>query len=241
MSPYVAAGDRVWPDCWVTIGAMAAVTTSLRFSNAVYIAPARLLLGSPSGGHRRRVVGRTVSLALGLGWMREEFELLGQDFDDRGRHRRDDRRAAGPVAGRVGVLRRHLLPGARAHARTSSADPGSDLLRRRHRSGYAARPGCATAGWARPTAGTKRCRSCSACGPTGANTAATRGPFDILPALMEPPSADLYRRAEDLGVTGVMCSPWAGAPVASGDADGIAPASSDSPRTLSPGAGEPKV
>ena len=33
-----------WPDPWVLIGAMAAVTTRLRFSNAVYVAPARPLL-----------------------------------------------------------------------------------------------------------------------------------------------------------------------------------------------------
>jgi hypothetical protein len=27
-------------------------------------------------------------------------------------------------------------------------------------------------------------------------------------ALLEMPSADLYRRAEDLGITAVMCAPW---------------------------------
>jgi len=42
-------------------------------------------------------------------------------------------------------------------------------------------------------------------------------PFEIL---LELPSADLYRRAADLGATGVTCSPWAGAPVAPGDAAG---------------------
>jgi len=35
-------------------------------------------------------------------------------------------------------------------------------------------------------------------------------PFEIMLALREPPSPDVYRRAEDIGVTGVMCSPWAG-------------------------------
>ncbi|TDC01195.1 LLM class flavin-dependent oxidoreductase, partial [Nonomuraea longispora] len=30
-----------WPDVWVTIGAMSAVTTSLRFAPNVYIAPVR--------------------------------------------------------------------------------------------------------------------------------------------------------------------------------------------------------
>src|ERR1700751_2933716 len=35
-------------------------------------------------------------------------------------------------------------------------------------------------------------------------------PFEIMLALLEPPSVDLYRRAEDLGITAVMCAPWAG-------------------------------
>ncbi len=36
--------ETAWPDSWVTTGAMAAVTTGLRFTNAVYIAAARPLL-----------------------------------------------------------------------------------------------------------------------------------------------------------------------------------------------------
>jgi hypothetical protein len=35
-------------------------------------------------------------------------------------------------------------------------------------------------------------------------------PFDIMLALLEPPSPDLYKRAADVGITAVMCSPWAG-------------------------------
>ena len=36
--------DTAWPDSWVLIGAMAAVTQRLRLSNAVYVAPARPLI-----------------------------------------------------------------------------------------------------------------------------------------------------------------------------------------------------
>jgi hypothetical protein len=31
-------------------------------------------------------------------------------------------------------------------------------------------------------------------------------------ALLERPSADLYKRAEDIGITAVMCAPWASEP-----------------------------
>jgi hypothetical protein len=36
-------------------------------------------------------------------------------------------------------------------------------------------------------------------------------PLEIMLALMEPPTPDLYKRAEDIGVTAVMCAPWLGA------------------------------
>ena len=32
--------------------------------------------------------------------------------------------------------------------------------------------------------------------------------FEIMMPLRETPSPDLYKRAEDLGITGVMVSPW---------------------------------
>ena len=35
-------------------------------------------------------------------------------------------------------------------------------------------------------------------------------PFEILLALLEPPTPDVYKRAEDIGITAVMSSPWAG-------------------------------
>jgi hypothetical protein len=36
-------------------------------------------------------------------------------------------------------------------------------------------------------------------------------PFEILLALTDPPSVDLYKRAEDAGITAVMAVPWMGA------------------------------
>ena len=36
--------ETAWPDSWVLTGAMAAATKRLRFSNAVYVAPARPLI-----------------------------------------------------------------------------------------------------------------------------------------------------------------------------------------------------
>lgn len=78
--------DTAWPDSWVLIGAMAAATSRLRFSNAVYVAPARPLLEVAKQVVTASVIsdGR-VSLAAGVGWMREEYDLMDQDFATRGK------------------------------------------------------------------------------------------------------------------------------------------------------------
>jgi alkanesulfonate monooxygenase SsuD/methylene tetrahydromethanopterin reductase-like flavin-dependent oxidoreductase (luciferase family) len=42
-------------------------------------------------------------------------------------------------------------------------------------------------------------------------------PFEIMFALLEQPTPDLYKRAEDIGITALMWNPWAG--LADGDRD----------------------
>lgn len=77
--------DTEWPDAWALISAMAAVTTTLHFSSYVYIAPARPLIEVVKQvGTASAIAGGRVSLGLSAGWMREEFELIGQEFDNRG-------------------------------------------------------------------------------------------------------------------------------------------------------------
>jgi len=77
--------ETSWPDSWVLIGAMAAVTTQLHFSNSIYIAGARpLLVVAKQVATASVLSGGRVALGVGAGWMREEFELMGQDFDNRG-------------------------------------------------------------------------------------------------------------------------------------------------------------
>jgi hypothetical protein len=44
-------------------------------------------------------------------------------------------------------------------------------------------------------------------------------PFDILLGLLEPPTPDLYKRAEDVGITQVMSAPWMGVDLPPGDAE----------------------
>jgi alkanesulfonate monooxygenase SsuD/methylene tetrahydromethanopterin reductase-like flavin-dependent oxidoreductase (luciferase family) len=73
--------DDPWPDPWVTIGAMAAVTKRLRFTTNIYIAPARDVFTVAKLVSTAACISENrVSLGMGMGWMREEFELTGQDL-----------------------------------------------------------------------------------------------------------------------------------------------------------------
>ena len=90
--PYSDTGEIVWkptahwPDSWVAIAAMAAVTTRLRFTTAVYVATLRDPIALAKAVSTAAVISRgRVSCGFGSGWMREEFDVVGQDFSDRGR------------------------------------------------------------------------------------------------------------------------------------------------------------
>jgi probable F420-dependent oxidoreductase len=75
-----------WPDPFVTIAAMAAVTERLRFFTNVLILPARNpFLVAKQVSTAAVLSGNRVALGIGVGWMREEFELLEQEFTTRGK------------------------------------------------------------------------------------------------------------------------------------------------------------
>lgn len=86
-----AAGDPVpadynLPDPLLSFAAMAAVTTRLKFLTGVYVAPLRdpFALAKQVGTLMAISQGRFV-FGAGVGWLREEFETIGQDFSNRGK------------------------------------------------------------------------------------------------------------------------------------------------------------
>jgi probable F420-dependent oxidoreductase len=90
--PYSADGkpsfteDTPWPDPWVLIAAMAARTSRIEFTTNVYVAPLRDLFTVAKTVSTAAVIAdERVTLSVGAGWMREEFEQTGQDFDTRGK------------------------------------------------------------------------------------------------------------------------------------------------------------
>lgn len=90
--PYTAdgkppiAGAMPYPEVWTTIAAMAAVTTKLKFSTAVYVLPLRNPIEvAKATGTIARISNNRLVLGAGVGWMPEEFEAYGVDFKTRGR------------------------------------------------------------------------------------------------------------------------------------------------------------
>jgi probable F420-dependent oxidoreductase len=205
------APETAWPDSWVTIGAMASVTTNLRFSNSVYIAAARPLLEVAKQVATASVLsGGRVSLAVGAGWMREEFELLGQDFDNRGPRLNE----------MIEALRALWQGGWVSWDGTYYQVP--ELMLEPHPTA----PVPILCGGESPPALRRAARYCDGWVGTAYvwddavqmvdklqayrhQYGRDSETFEIFIALRDAPSADLYRRAEDLGVTGVMCAPWA--------------------------------
>jgi probable F420-dependent oxidoreductase len=75
-----------WPDPFVAIGAMAAVTERIRFYTGIYVLPMRNpFLAAKAIGTAAVLSRGRVELGIGVGWMKEEFDLLGQSFRTRGK------------------------------------------------------------------------------------------------------------------------------------------------------------
>lgn len=205
------APETPWPDSWVLIGAMAALTTRLRFSNAVYVAPARPLLEVAKQVATAAVIsGGRVALGVGVGWMREEFELMGQEFETRGRRLDEMIPALRALwqGGWVSFDGQHyrvpelmLEPHPPAPVPILCGGESMAALRRAARScdgwiGYAY-PLDRAAQFVRQLSALRR------------EYGRADEPFEVLLALTDPPSPELYNRAQDLGITAVMCAPWA--------------------------------
>lgn len=90
--PYTKDGSRRWqaytdwPDPWVMIGALSTITTRLRFTNNIYVLPMRNpYLVAKSISTAAIVSNNRVTAAIGVGWSKDEFNLMQQDFHTRGK------------------------------------------------------------------------------------------------------------------------------------------------------------
>ena len=90
--PYTDDGRRRWqpftdwPDPWVMIGALSTITKRLRFTNNIFVLPMRNPYLTAKAISTAAIVSQNrVTAAFGVGWSRDEFELMEQDFSTRGK------------------------------------------------------------------------------------------------------------------------------------------------------------
>lgn len=201
--------DEHWPDVWVAISAMAALTTRLRFMTNIYVLPLRNpFVVAKAVGSVSYMSGGRVGLGIGAGWMREEFELLEQPFARRGR-RMDEMLEVMRVLWSGGMVEHHGEFYDFDHLEMKPAPPvqvpvyvGGDsdvaFARAARHDGWIGvhyKPRvliehCATMQRAREDAGT-----------------ADR-PFEIIAAPLAFPSRDLLDTLEGVGVTTILTSAW---------------------------------
>ncbi len=79
-------GDMPYPDVWTSIAAMAMATKKLKFSTAVYVLPLRDPIEvAKATGTLALLSEDRLMLGVGVGWMKEEFDVYGVDFKTRGK------------------------------------------------------------------------------------------------------------------------------------------------------------
>ena len=214
--PYREDGERPWeaddhwPDVWVAIAAMGAVTTRLRFLTGVFVVPMRHPL------HLAKAIGTAavltdcrVSLGLGMGWMRDEFELLGERFEQRGA-RADEmievmrKLWTGEMVEHHGrffeFARLNMRPPVRGPVPLLVGGMSEAAFRRAARLGDGWMPHAISTAEARRHLETiRRYR---------AEAGRAAQPLTAVVPLTDAFDPDGYRRAEEVGVTHVLTTPW---------------------------------
>lgn len=215
--PYTETGappyepDTHWPDAWVTIGAMAAVTERVRFATNVYIAPARDLFTVAKAVSTAAVLsgGRAI-LGVGVGWCKDEFLQTGQDFHTRGR-RLDEMLPALRALWAGGTVEHHgtyydhgplsISPVPDEPVPVYVGGDSDAALRRAARIGD---------GWIGNRIYSEERLEALLTRLEGylAEEGRTLDDLKVIAPIGAMPSADLYRRWADRGVTGTMAAPW---------------------------------
>ena len=200
--------ETEWPEVWAAISAMAAVTTTLRFNTGTYIAPLRhpLVVAKAVATASALSQGR-VALGAGVGWAKEEYDQLGENFHTRGA-RLDEMIEILRKVWAGGMVEHHgryydfdllqMVPKPLAPVPIYIGGKSEPALRRAARND----------GWFG-----------SGDGPSEVLEILGRlhgyrreydrqhQAFDIIVPVMAPPNVDLFRRLEDAGVTGTVSFP----------------------------------
>lgn len=213
--PYTADGGlrwepfTNWPDPMVAVGAMAAATETIRFVTGIYILPARRLFSvAKSVGTAAALSNNRLTLGIGVGWMKEEFQLMDEDFHTRGK-RTDEMLEVLQKLWAGGWVEHHgkfydfprveLTP---APGRVPILVGGLSEAALRRTARHAD-------GWISDIHTTEELRGIVAhIRELRADTPRANDPLYVFAAAVDAFDVDAYRRLEDVGVTHVQTKPW---------------------------------
>jgi len=199
-----------WPDPFVTIAFLAAVTDRLRFITSVFILPLRHpVFAAKTAATTAIMSGNRLVLGIGAGWMKEEFELVGESFQSRGRRMEEALHVmrslwtGEPVAHNGAFYR---FPALQMSPAPDVPIPvwgggGSEVALRR----------AATLcdGWLSPIQRFSEIPGVLAkLRQQRADSSRQTTPFSVCAALADAFTLDAYRRLGDLGVTHLITVPW---------------------------------
>lgn len=213
--PYTKDGNRrwemgtAWPDPWVAIGHLAALTERIRFLTTVYILPARMPVQvAKQVGTAAVLSGNRVDLGIGMGWMEEEFELQGMPFAQRGK-RADEmievlrKLWTGEVVEHHGehfdVPALEMQPAPTAPVPVIVGGVSEPALRRAARND----------GWVSDLQTIEEmAEACRQLAGYRAEYGRSEEPFAVYGSIKDAWDLDGYRRAADAGVTHLVTMPW---------------------------------
>jgi probable F420-dependent oxidoreductase len=212
--PYTKDGRRRWqpftdwPDPWVLVGALAQVTTRLKFVTTVYIPAMRNPYSAAKAiGTAAVLASGRVELGIGVGWCREEFALMGEQFAARGK-RTDEM---------IDLMRALWEPGwtefegefYRAPRLEMQPTPPPIPVYVGGLSDIALRRAARHDGWIGDLITTDR--AIAAMGrlrQLRAEKGLSMDDFTILTPLTDSFTTAHYQRAADAGITGIITMPW---------------------------------
>ena len=212
--PYTKDGQRRWqpftdwPDPWVLIGALAQVTTRLKFVNTVYIPAMRNPYSAAKAiGTAAVLAAGRVELGIGVGWCREEFALMGEQFEQRGK-RTDEM---------IELMRALWQPGwtefdgrfYQAPRLEMEPTPPPIPVYVGGLSDIALRRAARNDGWIGDLIKTDRAiEAVERLRQLRAENGLSMDGFTVLTPLTDAFTAADYRRAEEAGITGIITMPW---------------------------------
>ena len=191
------------------IGSLAAVTTRLRFFTSVYVPAIRNPFQvAKSVGTAAVLSGDRVALGVGIGWCREEFELLEQDFRTRGRRTDEALRLMEALwapgwtefDGEFYSAPRMVMeptPGERIPVYVGGLSEVAFRRAARHD------------GWVGDLYTVEEAASHAATLARMREEAGNERDFSVITALTDAFTPEQFARAAELGVTDVMTMPWA--------------------------------